>query len=171
MRLRAGRPHSVRLRVCPRRQSAYRARFGVKACAAPHSNAAHLPNGQLRLGTWTRRAVESRLMCEFTDIGAGGIKIGETVIGTNASEIAHHNEISDCRIHDGGKMFPSAVGIWIGQSPNNRIVHNVIHDFYYTGISVGWTWGYNPQALATNNLVEFNHVHHIGVQSDGDGRS
>ena len=45
---------------------------------------------------------------------------------------------------------------------------NIFHDFYYTGISIGWTWGYGT-ALASNNTVEFNHVHHIGVKSDGDG--
>src|ERR1051326_7966414 len=78
------------------------------------------------------------------------------------------NEIANCDVHDGGKMFPSGIGIWIGQSPNNRITHNLIHDFYYTGISIGWTWGYGP-SLATNNLVAFNDVHHIGVKSDGDG--
>ncbi len=65
-------------------------------------------------------------------------------------------------------MFHSAIGVWIGQSPNNRLVHNLIHDFYYTGISIGWTWGYGT-ALATNNLVAYNHVHHIGRKSDGDG--
>jgi parallel beta-helix repeat protein len=106
--------------------------------------------------------------CEFTDLGAGGIKIGETAIRKEVAEQAGANEISDCRIYDGGKTFQSAIGVWIGQSPNNRIVHNVIHDFYYTGISIGWTWGYGP-ALASNNIVEFNHIHHIGVKSDGDG--
>lgn len=106
--------------------------------------------------------------CAFTDLGAGGIKIGETTLRQDAAEQAGANEISDCRIYDGGKTFQSAIGIWIGQSPNNRIAHNLIHDFYYTGISIGWTWGYGP-ALASNNLVEFNHIHHIGVKSDGDG--
>jgi hypothetical protein len=106
--------------------------------------------------------------CEFSDLGAGGIKLGETSIRTTESELARSNEIRDCQIHDGGKLFHSAIGVWIGQSPDNRIVHNVIHDFYYTGISIGWTWGYSL-ALASNNLVAFNHVHHIGVKSDGDG--
>ena len=106
--------------------------------------------------------------CEFSDLGAGGMKLGETAIRTRESELTRGNEIADCQIHDGGKMFPSAIGIWVGQSPDNRIVHNLIHDFYYTGISIGWTWGYG-MALASNNLVAFNHVHHIGVKSDGDG--
>ncbi len=89
-------------------------------------------------------------------------------IREQAAEQTSGNEVSGCRIYDGGKMFASAIGIWIGQSPSNRLLHNLIHDFYYTGISIGWTWGYGP-ALATNNTVAFNHVHHIGVKSDGDG--
>ena len=96
------------------------------------------------------------------------MKIGETSIHDQAADQTGGNEISGCHIHDGGKMFASGIGIWIGQSPSNRILHNLIHDFYYTGISIGWTWGYGP-ALATNNTVALNHVHHIGVKSDGDG--
>jgi len=106
--------------------------------------------------------------CEFSDLGAGGMKLGETAIRTGDSELTRANEINDCQIHDGGKMFHSAIGVWVGQSQDNRIIHNLIHDFYYTGISIGWTWGYG-EALASNNLVAFNHVHHIGVKSDGDG--
>ncbi|HLH55745.1 MAG TPA: right-handed parallel beta-helix repeat-containing protein [Verrucomicrobiae bacterium] len=105
--------------------------------------------------------------CEFSDLGAGGIKIGETGIRENF-DLATANEIADCQVRDGGKMFHSAIGIWIGQSPGNRILRDEIHDFYYTGISIGWTWGYGPSG-ASNNLVAFNRVHHIGVKSDGDG--
>lgn len=106
--------------------------------------------------------------CEFADLGAGGVKLGETSIRSKPSEQAGNNELSNCSIHDGGKIFHSAIGVWIGQSPNNRLTHNSIHDFYYTGISIGWTWGYGP-SIATNNLVAFNVVHHIGKTSAGDG--
>jgi hypothetical protein len=113
--------------------------------------------------------VSNRIVgCEFSDLGAGGMKIGETAIRQNELEQSGYNEITNCNVHDGGKLFASAIGIWIGQSANNSVTHNLIHDFYYTGISIGWTWGYGP-SLATNNLVTFNHVHHIGVKSDGNG--
>jgi len=69
--------------------------------------------------------------------------------------------VSDCMIHDGGIIFHSAIGVWIGDASRNRIVHNHIWNFYYTGISCGWTWGYAP-AFACDNRIEGNRIHDIG---------
>ncbi|HOW68596.1 MAG TPA: right-handed parallel beta-helix repeat-containing protein [Candidatus Paceibacterota bacterium] len=139
---------------------------GMRNAVFENCSFLHLGSYGLELG---RGCQQNRVQaCEFADLGAGGIKIGETAIRQTPAEIAWGNEISDCHIHDGGRLYHSAIGIWIGQSPSNKLRHNHIHDFYYTGISIGWTWGYD-RALATNNLVEFNHVHHIGVLSNGDG--
>ena len=58
------------------------------------------------------------------------------------------------------------MAVWIGQSPDNTITHNDIHGFWYTAISIGWTWGYG-KATAQRNIVESNHIHHIGTKTDG----
>ena len=139
---------------------------GARDCIFDRCQFANLGGYGLQLGRGCRSNVV--LHSDFFDLGAGGIKIGETQIRSTASEQAGDNTISDCDIRDGGKLFASGEGIWIGQSYGNRLAHNSIHDFYYTGISIGWTWGYGA-SLASNNIVEFNHVHHIGEKVNGDG--
>ena len=139
---------------------------GARNCAFEKSAIKHLGNYGMEL---SRGCKFNRLeKCEIADTGAGGLKIGETAIRDNELERTHDNTVLNCYIHDGGLIFHSGIGVWIGQSYNNVISHNHIHDFYYSGFSVGWTWGYGP-ALARGNIVEYNHVHHIGVRSNGDG--
>jgi hypothetical protein len=94
------------------------------------------------------------------------VKIGETAIRDNLNEQTSGNEISDCLIAHGGNLSPSCVAIWIGQSPDNTIAHNDVHGFWYTGISIGWTWGYGKSA-AQRNMIESNHIHHIGRKVEG----
>ena len=106
--------------------------------------------------------------CELYDLGAGGLKIGMKTIASDSLSRTSENLVINNHIHDGGRVFHSAIGVWVGQSPRNQFIHNHIHDFYYSGFSIGWTWGYGP-ADAAGNVVEMNHVHHIGVMSDGDG--
>jgi len=106
--------------------------------------------------------------CAFNDLGGGGIKIGETKIPVDTAQFTSHNTILDCTIANVGLIFHSAVGIWVGQSPANRIIHNEIYNLYYSGISLGWTWGYGP-SITRNTLVALNHIHHVGVRTDGDG--
>ena len=99
--------------------------------------------------------------CTVRDLGAGGIKIGETAIREKELDRTRANVIEDCTITDGGHIHHQAVGVWIGQSAGNRLSHNLISEFDYTGISIGWTWGYGP-ALAAGNIVEFNEVRNLG---------
>jgi parallel beta-helix repeat protein len=97
----------------------------------------------------------------MTDLGAGGVKIQHDSRGTT---------VEDNDIGDGGKILMSGEGVWIGNSPDNRVIHNHIHDLDYTGVSVGWSWGYG-ESKAINNLVESNHIHNVGrgVLSDLGG--
>ena len=125
----------------------------------------HLGNYALELGEGCRDNTITD--CVFTDLGAGAIKIGSTEIPRREADQTGGNTVSDCRINDGGHLFPSSVGIWIGQSNGNRIEHNEIFDLFYTAISVGWTWGYG-ESLARDNKIESNLIHDIGKESDGN---
>jgi hypothetical protein len=137
---------------------------GARSCTFERCTFAHMGTYGIELA---RGCTGNRIdHCALRDLGAGGVKIGEVTIRSAAPDHTSGNVVSDCTIEDGGNLFPSCVAVWIGQSPGNTLSHNDIHGFWYTGISIGWTWGYGP-ASAEGNVVESNHVHHIGAKVDG----
>ncbi len=100
--------------------------------------------------------------CELTDLGAGGIKLNGSSHDDRRPDLENGNHlISDCHIHQGGRVFCAATGIHCMHSYGNTFRHNDIHDFYYTGISLGWQWNFRP-SICRNNTVEYNHIHHLG---------
>jgi len=110
-------------------------------------------------GIWFRERSQGGVLrrCELWDLGAGAVRFGTTV---EADDSGGHT-VDNSFLHTGGRTLPSGQGVWIGQSSHNTVSHNEIADFYYSGVQVGWYWGYSS-TTAEDNLVTWNHIHHVG---------
>ncbi len=132
---------------------------GARHCRFEQCNFVHLGQYALEIhkGSQDDQVVDG----EMTDLCAGGVKIGDMEIPKSDAQATTGIEVSNNSIHDIGIVYLAAVGVWIGQSSGNTVAHNDIGDTYYTGISLGWTWGYGPSA-AHDNKIEYNHIYNIG---------
>lgn len=95
------------------------------------------------------------------DLGAGGFRVDGGTAANPPWERTEENTIADNVVERYGREWPSACGILLMNTAGNRVLHNRIADGYYTGISVGWVWGYQ-RSVARDNRIEGNHIHDIG---------
>jgi len=97
------------------------------------------------------------------DLGAGAIRVGGPDATDEDEEETGRTTITDNRIHECAQVYFGAPAIQIGQSSGNRVAHNEITGGGEWAVSVGWTWGYMPPNNARDNVVEYNHCHHMGT--------
>jgi parallel beta-helix repeat protein len=96
------------------------------------------------------------------DLGAGGVRIGEPGDRQpTAFDACHSHGVTDNEIVRLGRIFAPGCGVIVFQSGTNRVAHNHIADLFYTGISIGWNWGYEITPCR-ENVIEFNLVERVG---------
>jgi hypothetical protein len=134
------------------------------------------------------------------DTSGGGVSVGEVddYYLTDTSRMTTGDTVSQNWISDIGQDYSDAVGIWAGYTRDLTIAHNDIGHTPYSGMSLGWGWGYaspcsmqSAQGLRTcqhgtiyagGNQILDNHVHDVmnilydggpiytnGGQGNGDG--
>lgn len=121
--------------------------------------------------------------CTLEDLGAGGVWMGATggyvaqgealtrrVIRTLAPRSTAFNVIDNCTIRQGGRFDHEGTGVALTHVSDTKVTRCTIHDFYYTGISVGWTWGFQG-SVAQRNEIAFNTIYDLGkgIMSDMGG--
>ena len=140
--------------------------------------------------------VSSRIAhCTFEHLGAGGLWIGggksnlfkkpggwkeqrtpfTRPIPYGDPAVAHTHPcafftVEDCTIRHAGLVNPEGCGIVLTHVSDSSVTHCDISDLYYTGISVGWTWGYTG-SVSQRNTIAFNRIWDLGkhVMADMGG--
>jgi hypothetical protein len=113
-----------------------------------------------------------------TDTGAGSARIGEAGDGAcvaayakfpeqkdywcNTTRIVHNVTLADNTLTDGGHIWPEAAGVLMQVAHDSTVTHNQVSSFRYSGISVGWSWGYLPTATGAN-VISHNDIFSIGL--------
>jgi len=149
----------------------------AERCAVTGGGIEHIGNYGVEVNVGCAEIEISRN--RITDIGAGGIRIGhffswETDGSGRLTERGRQRKaampqgprsrritVADNVIAHCGRFTPEAVGVFIGDNPDNQIVHNHVYDTFYSGISVGSVQDFGPNH-AQGNIVEYNHMHDIG---------
>ena len=92
------------------------------------------------------------LDASFTRMGhLGGATIGPLILSPFSRRVFTRTVI-----------WQEGCGVLAQMVGNSTISHNEIGWFRYTGVSVGWTWGYGP-TVVHDVITSYNHIHDIGM--------
>lgn len=103
-------------------------------------------------------------------LGGGGVKIGGVELDGPPADRTGHIRLTDNTIRHVGRVFHQSCGILLTHAFDCTLAHNEIAHTCYTGISVGWSWGFR-ETITRNIRIENNFIHDIceGVLSDNGG--
>ncbi len=103
------------------------------------------------------------------NISGGGISITGGVL-EDEDKWTHDITVRNCHLEHLGEVFHGAAGILLTHGFDCNFSENIIHDLHYSGICLGWIWGYAP-SVTHGNIVYKNHIYNLGsgILSDMGG--
>lgn len=103
-------------------------------------------------------------------LGGGGVSIGGGSVKQEKDTWTHDIKVNKCEITKLGRRYLSGCGILLMDAYDCELSENEIHDLYYSGICLGWVWGY-ASSVAHGNVVHKNHIYDLGkgILSDMGG--
>ena len=99
--------------------------------------------------------------CTVYDGGAGGVRINGGAFGAPDHALTENCAVTDTSITHVGRRYFAACGVLMMNAASCDIIHNEIGDLYYTGVSVGWEWGY-AKTVCHDNRIQNNHIYDLG---------
>ncbi|WP_345762082.1 discoidin domain-containing protein [Diaminobutyricibacter sp. McL0608] len=148
----------------------YAAYVTVKNCTF-----SHMSNAAVSFGAGVK---DSRIDSNaFSDIGGNGIDLGGITVAdhtpTDAAAITRNDTVSNNTITTVGAAYYDNSAIAVGYTQAADIAHNTLHNLPYTGITLGWGWGYEDTLgapIPKNNLVRGNQIYDFNkALNDGGG--
>ena len=79
----------------------------------------------------------------------------------SATGDAYNISLTDSTLQDGGHVWRQGCGVLMQAANGSLVSHNIVRGFSYTGISVGWQWGFGRTGNA-NSVISSNYVSTIG---------
>jgi hypothetical protein len=111
--------------------------------------------------------------CLFYDLSASAVQLGlgwepDGAVAATSPEIVEGIVVANNTVHDDNQDYPSGCGIYAGYTRNCTLIHNLLYNLPYTGISLGWGWGVSNSVFTSGNFINGNLVHdHMQLLGDG----
>jgi len=140
----------------------------ARQCRFDHCTVEHTGFSGLEFGPGCRDC--SATHNTFQHLGGGGAKVGGSDLDGALADRTADIRVTDNVIRHIGRVFHQSVGILLTNAFRCDLLHNEIAHTCYSGISVGWSWGYR-ETITRDIRIEGNLIHDIceGVLSDNGG--
>jgi|GEM_PF-2053812 len=108
---------------------------------------------------------------QFYDISGNGIQIGNVnKTQPSAQELVTDNTVNNNYIHDIGREYPGAYGIWNAITKNSVVEHNTIAHLPRGGIAANYQYSAQPPSATSGNRFNYNKIYdYMNNIRDGGG--